>query len=339
LGTEKSAYLIWFLVILSFFSGITLAENPEVATPKENWIYDCLQDLYKAGYLHNYPNDWVQSGNTLSRLEVAYYIKQILTVKLKNNNQNLLPPVVTDAMQKLIVEFRKELESLGIKITDINKISPNLASMASTKVNPEEYQDLDVILRGKKNETKTSGQEPYYYFGEYFQSWQRKSFVFIPNIYVNPEDIAILAGNVSNINIVYPKNIGENHSFLVIQGNLPVQESTPVNGYYLFPLDNESDLTKESFDDNVLTLLDEVNQIQQIEYLWRFDGKLSLAAYSRKDTDIQSKLFLGNINKGMKVGGLLLFSQNPPVIPNFHNLMYPVITDRATPANPGSATC
>lgn len=316
---KKNPYLIWVFLLGLFITGVTVAGTSEVATPQQQWIYSSLQELHHAGYLQNYPDDWVQSGNTLSRLEIAYYIKQILTVTLKDNDKNLLPSTVVHTLQNLIVEFRDELAALGIKITDINKISPNLVSIEPSNLDPEEYQDLDVILKERKNETKILKQEPYYYLGQYFQSWQRKSFVFIPNAYVNPNDLPILEGNVSNINIVYPKNIGDSHSFLVIHGNLPVQESNSVSGYYLFPIENETGLAKEQFDDNILSLLDEVNQIQQIEFLQRVEGKVSLSGYSRKETDLQSRVFLGSINKGMKVGGLLLFSQNPPKMNDFQS--------------------
>ncbi len=291
-----------------------MAQTPEVFFV-DRWVYQELSVLYHEGLLDNYPYEWVQSGNYLSRFEIAYYIKQIITFKLNDEHLSLTELSVEMALQRLISEFRVELEALGIKITDINKISPNVA-VADTE---GEYQDLDLLFKDKKAELKNAPLEPFYYFGEYLQSWKRKSFVFLPDSFINPQDMMLLEGSVSNLNLLSSEQLGEERSYLVIRGELPVSDEQLIKGYYLFPVEADAPNSLVQSEDAVLSLLDEVNQIQQIEHLWRFEGMLPLSGYIRKETNLQSRTLLGNIQHGLKVGGLLLFSQTPAVT-NFETI-------------------
>ncbi len=293
-------------IVCLLFAGFCMAQNSEVLF-QEPWVYRELAVLYKSGFLDNYPYEWVQAGNYLSRFEIAYYIKKTITLKLQDEQGNLTEPSVETALQRLVSEFRPELEALGIKITDINKISPNVA-VADID---EEYQDLDLLFRDRKGVSKKAPIEPFYYFGEYLQSWQRKSFVFLPDSFINPQDMMLLEGSVSNLNLLSSNQLGEEQSFLVIRGELPVSVEQRIKGYYLFPVEESAANSLTQRDDVVLSLLDEVNQIQHIEHLWRLDGMLPLSGYTRKETNLQSRTLMGNIKQGLKVGGLLLYSQTP----------------------------
>lgn len=44
MGFKKIPWLIWIFLIGVLFAGaVSLAENPEVAAPEEQWIYGCLR--------------------------------------------------------------------------------------------------------------------------------------------------------------------------------------------------------------------------------------------------------------------------------------------------------
>jgi hypothetical protein len=89
-------------------------------------------------------------------------------------------------------------------------------------------------------------------------------------------------------------------------------------GYYLFPIEESKldSLVVEKYvnsklNDSVLALLDEVNQIQQIDSLWRFNGVLPLSGYLPMVTDLKARPLVGNLDQGMKIGGLLIYTENP----------------------------
>lgn len=284
------------------------AFNPDQA--EEEWIYRQLDSLYQQGFIPNYPKEWVQSGNQLSRFEIAYYIKGIFTKDQEHTGRTLLPPSMVQSFQKLIMEFREELMAFGIKITDIEDINLKFVEEASFG---EEYQDLDVLLKERKKKFNGFQPEPSYYLGHYYQSLQQKSFVFIPGEFVNPGDTKLLERVDNTINVVYPQHLGETHSMVVIPGKLPVSKDNSVEGYYLFPIPEQERKVTNLFDleQSVLTVVDEVSRIHQIQSLWKFEGHLYFSDYLNKEIGLQTNLILGNINEGIKVGGILLFSQNP----------------------------
>lgn len=286
-----------------------MAANSVVSAQQEEWIYQELGLLYEEGHLPGYPQQWVESGQELSRFEIAYYIKQILAVKFGDDAYNAFSKEATAGFQKLVVEFSEELTALGIKITEISKISPSLANVAK-KI--ESYQDLEELLKTRNPNIESVAPKPYFYLGQYFQSLQRKTFVFMPLDFINADDLRLLNGTATNINVLNSTKLGEDRSFLVLRGTLPIENEVILEGYYLFPLENEleSEVKLWNNDGRLLTLLDEINRIRKIEYLRRFEAPFSLAGFARSEIKLQSDVLLGNINQGMKVGGLLLFSQN-----------------------------
>lgn len=307
--TGSFRLILWSLI---FLAGICYAENTLPASP-QIWVYQALEELRQAGYLADFPSQWVNSGNELSRFELAYYIKEIITGKLKNDsgNQIELSVQAAETLQKLISEFSVELADLGIKITDLSKLSPNLIPVSQ---GADGYQDLDQFLGNTKQTPSAPSSDPCYYFGQYYQSLERKSFIFIPLVHLNSEEISILDGDINGINILYQNKLGEDYSFLVVKGELPFNGGKSIAGYYLFPIDQsreDENLIRLGADNTVLSLLGEVNQIQQIENLWRFEGLLSLSGYSLKKTELQTRLLLGSFNQGLKVGSLFIYTENP----------------------------
>jgi hypothetical protein len=277
-------------------------------TLMQPWVYQAMGFLQQKGVILEYPFEWVNSGNQLSRFEIAYYIKGFI---IKQPTAKELPTTTIEVLQKLIAEFRTELTDLGIQITDIYKVSPNLATL-DTKVN--DYQDLDTILL--RNVAATP--QPFYYFGQYFNNFQKKSFVFIPDDYVESNYMVLINTADTGINLIYPSKIGNDPSFLVMRGYLPVADKKTLMGYYLFPIEEFQtglDVTGK-YDDSklnelVLALLDEVNQLQQLDSLWRFNGVLPLNDYLAMKTDLTAKSLAGSLNQGLKIGGLLIYTESP----------------------------
>jgi hypothetical protein len=300
--------LMWVVLIILIAGGVSCAQDNSKATTIEPWVYQAMELLHQKGLVSDYPFDWVNSGNQLSRFEIAYYIKRFIVNQPESKD---LPSDTVEVIQKLIAEFRMELTDLGIQSTDIYKISPNLATADAESNN---YQDLDTLISKKKEQ----GEQPYYYYGQYFSELQKKSFIFIPFDYVQSSYIALLEGNESNIHIVYQPQVVNDPSFLVVKGFLPISEKQSLGGYYLFPIEeNKPDpvaIEKKidtKLNDSILALLDEVNQIQQVDSLWRFNGVLPLDGYLPMATDFKARSLVGTLDQGLKIGSLLIYTENP----------------------------
>jgi len=313
----------WFVLMVLFlalaFPGIALMQN--TSTNKVGkWVYEEMEVLSREGLILNYPCEWVSSGNELTRFEIAYYIKTLITNELDSskwqNERGIISQIIVEALRKLVVEFRGELTAMGVKVTDIDKISPDLDE---PRVNNDLYQDLDVILSEHKGTTKE--QSSYYYFGQYINEIYRKSFLFLPGIFVKENNRTLLQGTVGTVNIVYHPNREENPPFLIIKGDLPVDDKKTVTGYYLFPLDDYIKVKDQSdplynLDIWALDLLDEVDHVRQVENLWQFNGPLSLEGYSRHETKMQSKVVFGELNKNFKIGSYLISTETKPDLIN-----------------------
>ena len=313
----------WFVLIVFFlalaFPRVALMQN--TSTNKiGQWVYKEMEVLSREGLIPNYPCEWVSSGNELTRFEIAYYIKNLITNELDSskwqNESDIIPQKVVEALRKLVAEFRGELSAMGVKVTDIDKISPDLDE---TRIKNDFYQDLDIILSDQKGTTKK--QSSYYYFGQYINEIYRKSFLFLPGIFVKENNRALLQGTVGTVNIVYHPNREENPPFLIIKGDLPVDDKKTVNGYYLFPLDGyikgkDQIDPLNNLDVSALDLLDEVDHVRQVENLWQFNGPLSLEGYSRYETKVQSKLVFGELNKNFKIGSYLISTDTKPDLIN-----------------------
>jgi hypothetical protein len=315
---RRGMSIIFFMLPVFFLIvGLGYARDYYVNSAAQQWVYEAMDLFSGEGYIRNYPQDWVKSGHELSRFEIAYYIKQLLESKLKDEHSNPdLPPKVMNLLQKLMNEFDEELTALGILATDIMKIKPNLEAPTQK---PDDYHDLDAVL-GRDPVSKTLSTAPCYYFGQYYNSFQRKSFVFLPAEYINANDFDLLDGNINAINIVYQSSVGAKQLFLVVKGNLPLTGGRIVAGYFLFPIEDslqEGNLLNPGLDNTVLSLLDEVNHLQQVESIWRLEGSLSLKGYLKLDSGIQNKFFYGNINQGLRIGSMLIYSDNPSVRPRF----------------------
>ncbi len=300
-GFKKSISII---LITMMMMGAGYAEGTLYKATLEPWIYQAMGFLKQKGFIADYPADWVNSGNQLSRFEIAYYIKGFITSQSAAPN---LPDSEVEILRKLIAEFQMELTDLGVQITDIDQVHPNLSKISSEV---GEYQDLDNII----SKTKTAIQQPYYYFGQYFSKLRKKTFIFIPLEYVRSNYAFILNGDESSFNVFYQPS--SKKPLLVIKGYLPVNNKQNVTGYYLFPIEwksNSSDRsTNEILDVNneVLPLLDEINQIQWVDSLWSVNGILPLNGYLPQDTDLKTKAFVGNLDQGLKIGDLLVYTEN-----------------------------
>lgn len=309
LGKAFWPVIIGLLVMIGLgFVQPGLALRVNDARTDSYWIYHNMELLSSEGLIEDYPVEWVQAGHSLERSEIAYYLKQmVLQFESKKRDLKLSPRVI-EAFEALILEFQKELADLGINATDINKISPN----PSLNSRPDNYQDLDIILEPRSQDDTP---QSYYYYGHYYSELQRKSFFFIPLDFIATYNASQLEVNNGVVNILYQPQMSS--SFLVLKGNLPA-ENQSIKGYYLFPITGieearnlQTNSLNQSPNRSILSLLDEVNQFQQVDSLLRYNGSLNLEGYLKLNVNLldQSKA-MGTLEQGLTIGGLLIYSNN-----------------------------
>lgn len=283
------------------------------AMESEEWVYRDLESLVGAGLISAYPSEWIRSGNLLSRYEIAYYLKQAVVQELDASTRGVVSPQLAEALQRLMLRFREELADLGIYSKDIHQVTPNLSSAVFPN---DGYQDIDILL----GEANNPGQ-PFYYLGQYYDETQRKSFFFIPEIYVQGKDTGLLEGSSESFSILYQPQAGDLGSFLVVKGTLPDGREA-LKGYYLFPLEgNAADFSsgnQTASYGSLLSLLNEIDQIGRIDTLRRYDGLMNLDGYMKQKLDLQNQTFGGTIDQGLQIGSLLISTNNPSNKRNYY---------------------
>ena len=313
-------FILIVIIVTTAFPGTVFMQTDLDVSTVEPWVYAEMESLFKEGLIPDYPSEWVSFGNKLTRFEIAYYIKMIINNKLDSiigqSQKASIGQSEVESMRRLVAEFHSELTAMGVEVTNIYTISPNLDD---TILKIDDYQDLDVVL-SHINGTVVE-QESYYYFGQYIQEIYRKSFLFLPSIFIKDDNLTLLQGTVGAINIVHHPDQEENPPYLVVKGELPLDAENTINGYYLFPIDKmagEKGSQEANYDlsVSVLDLLDEVNHVRQVENLWRFDGPAPLKGYSNFEPDFQSKLVFGKLNNSVKIGGFLITSNEEPDLIN-----------------------
>ncbi|MCS7232778.1 MAG: S-layer homology domain-containing protein [Synergistetes bacterium] len=111
--------LIPIMLILSLFLIVTplYASNPFVDVPLNHWAYDALKKLSAAGIVVGYPDGTFQGTKPITRYEIAMVIARALAKvdETKASKEDLA------LLKKLIVEFKDELNALGVKLDKIDK--------------------------------------------------------------------------------------------------------------------------------------------------------------------------------------------------------------------------
>lgn len=109
---------VWFLgLALLLFSVPAFAENPFLDVPPHHWAYSALNQLAADGLLSGMPDGTFKGEAPLTRYEMAAAVARVLTkVDLdKANGQDI------ELVKKLVVEFKDELDALGVKVDRLDK--------------------------------------------------------------------------------------------------------------------------------------------------------------------------------------------------------------------------
>ena len=292
---------LWILTIfvLSTFTIIKCWADNELQLPPGHWSYIAMQRLVSGSVLDDY-SFILDSNENLTRLEMAYFLKQLLIQLEKKESLSELTASQRQQMTDLLNEFSPELTLLGVEITDLTNIAP---SLRLCQEGVKGYFDLDLILSGMVD--LESGKltkdlisnliEPYYLMGEYLTTdLSQRIFFFLPEETVEPSICLLKPDHRWDVVHTHVNDIKV--FFLVVRGGFPMGPQT-VNGYYLFPVDPENSmvLTDQKLNETIYNLLSRLSQNYEVNSVWQLKGRLPLANLSSLDSSFGSGIQIGDL--------------------------------------------
>ena len=191
---KKFAVLAALAVVFAFAAPVFAATNPFMDVPMNHWAYDAIGQLAAHGILSGYPDGTYKGKQPTTRYELASALARALAVvdMTKASKQDVA------MLQKLVIEFKDELDALGVKVAELDeRVSILEERLGGWK--------LSGILR--LDVTNNNSNEPPYSKGDVTLARAR---LFIERWFGDPENpmhfYAILAGDNGNGQPGYWKN-------------------------------------------------------------------------------------------------------------------------------------
>ena len=113
----KKFLAILAVVALVAFAAPAFAANPFMDVPAGHWAYDAVAQLAASGVVSGYPDGAFKGAQPATRYEVASVVARALAKvdAEKASKQDL------EMLKKLVMEFKDELDALGVKVDKIDK--------------------------------------------------------------------------------------------------------------------------------------------------------------------------------------------------------------------------
>jgi len=114
---KKFAALFAVVVLIAFAAPVFAATNPFMDVPMNSWAYDAVAQLASKGILSGYPDGLYKGRQPMTRYEAASAIARALAYvdMTKASKQDV------DMLKRLIVEFKDELDALGVRVDALEK--------------------------------------------------------------------------------------------------------------------------------------------------------------------------------------------------------------------------
>ena len=116
------------------------ALNPFMDVPLNHWAYDAIGQLAARGVLSGYPDGTYKGKQPASRYEMASAVARALAL----TDLNKAAKQDVEMLQKLIVEFRDELDALGVRTDELDvRVNTMESRLGGWKIGGELRLDLD----------------------------------------------------------------------------------------------------------------------------------------------------------------------------------------------------
>lgn len=114
---KKFAAVIAVAVLVAFAAPAFAAINPFMDVPMNHWAYDAIGQLAAHGILSGYPDGTYKGKQPTTRYEMASALARALAVvdMTKASKQDV------EMLKRLVIEFKDELEALGVRVDDLDE--------------------------------------------------------------------------------------------------------------------------------------------------------------------------------------------------------------------------
>ena len=114
---KKFAAALAVAVLVAFAAPAFAVTNPFMDVPMNHWAYDAIGQLAARGVLSGYPDGTYKGKQPTTRYEMASALARALAVvdMTKASKQDV------EMLKKLVVEFKDELDALGVKVDQLDK--------------------------------------------------------------------------------------------------------------------------------------------------------------------------------------------------------------------------
>ncbi|MDO9508684.1 MAG: S-layer homology domain-containing protein, partial [Thermovirgaceae bacterium] len=112
---KKFAALVAVIALVAF-AAPAFAANPFMDVPMNHWAYDAVSQLASRGVVSGYPDGAFKGEWKATRYEMASVVARALAYVDMNkaSKQDL------ELLKKLVVEFKDELDALGVKVDELD---------------------------------------------------------------------------------------------------------------------------------------------------------------------------------------------------------------------------
>ena len=112
----KKMFALLAVAVLMAFAAPALAANPFADVPMNHWAYDAVAQLASTGCLVGYPDGSFKGPQPATRYELAAVVARCLAkVDMEKASKQDL-----ELLKKLVVEFKSELDALGVKVDKLD---------------------------------------------------------------------------------------------------------------------------------------------------------------------------------------------------------------------------
>ena len=114
---KKFMAVLAMVAVVAFAAPALAATNPFMDVPMGHWSYDAVALLASRGIVSGYPDGAFKGAQPATRYEMASVVARALVAvdASKASKQDL------ELLKKLVMEFKDELDALGVKVDKIDK--------------------------------------------------------------------------------------------------------------------------------------------------------------------------------------------------------------------------
>ncbi len=134
------------------------AANPFSDVSTSDWAYQAVSDLSDQGIVEGYPDGTFKGGRSITRYEMAQIVARLMA---KEDQYNAEQRATID---KLAAEYADELDSLGVRVSNLEKKVGNISWSGDARMRYQSYDNsadetwqarLRITMKGQVNENTT----------------------------------------------------------------------------------------------------------------------------------------------------------------------------------------